>query len=95
MKIPGSLAGFFGLWFLWFGRRTRRRLVPRYFFQYLIEVRRVFIAAQLAGGIDEGLRLFRRGDLLRRFRHVLIRHSYLKGPGTRIKAMELCLRLWL
>ena len=52
---PGSQAGFLCLRFLWFGRRIRRRLMPRDFFQYLVEVCLVFIAAEGAGGFDKGL----------------------------------------
>ena len=35
------------------------RLMPRDFFQYLVKVRRVIVAAELTSGFDEGLRLFR------------------------------------
>ena len=35
----------------------KRRLMPRDFFQYLIEVGRVFIAAEFAGGFEKGLEL--------------------------------------
>jgi hypothetical protein len=32
--------------------------MPRDFFQYLVEVCRVFVAAELAGGVNKTLRLF-------------------------------------
>ncbi|HEY4846608.1 MAG TPA: hypothetical protein VIH87_02140 [Methylocella sp.] len=44
------------------------RLMPRDFFQYLIEMCRVFVAAELAGGVSKTLRLlvlFRHTTVLR------------------------------
>jgi hypothetical protein len=48
-----------GLWFLWFWSHMKWRLMPRDFFQYLVKVCRVFVAAELASSFDKSLRLFR------------------------------------
>lgn len=68
---PGSLAGFLGLWFRWFGQRIRRRLMPRDLLEVFIEHGFVFATPGFAGGGDEALALVR-FVLSFRFTHLVV-----------------------
>jgi len=58
--------------------------MPRDFFQYLIEVCRVIIATVLAGGFDEGLRLFRTRNRLLHLLCTVARMRFARSASVRL-----------